>query len=526
MPGHGDVAQPADGAAVDQRLGLPERHHLGEIEIHRGGKRAGLPQHRGGPRKVGGHRLFDEHRLAAHERRDRDLGLQLAAAPRSPPRRCRAARSSAPSRRRLRECPTGAPAPPCAPRPSPRAPPPGSANPPGTPAIAPRARSCSRQSLSGSRTLPARPQSAGNLVGPQAPVKRRWFGQQSTRIAAGGTVRAISGVFRLAAIRRERRDDRRPPRIAVLVMVVAALGLPVNDLVRYAVLLFGAIAIFSGAICLDLRRWFAALAVIAVAVAGTVLWPAPRIDEGHNIFVLDSAQPDSAQPSALERVLPEGAYRLMAAEFEARHPRARRCTSSSTGCWESQAPVRGYAFSADAIHGGAAYSRRVTGIDFSDPVWLRLGAINEGHNWGSGNDLQRNKREPRWKLLHPWRLDMPYFVMVRMPAAFAGSRMCWQGLLLWERDAGRFEPLRSAERNCRTVEASRYGPDDLRRRDLKSAANASRAELDGPVARIAGGRSDVGGGACRRAAAGSPAATADDPAVGAHRSRPAGRVRA
>ena len=242
------------------------------------------------------------------------------------------------------------------------------------------------------------------------------------------------------------------PRIAVLVMMVAALGLPVNDLVRYAVLLFGAIAIFSGAIRLDLRRWFAALAVIAVAGAGTALWPAPRMDEGHNVFV-----PDSAQAGALERVLPAAAYQLMAAEFETRHPRSQRCVLKSTGCWESQAPARGYAFSADAIQGGAAYSRRVTGIDFSDPVWLRLGAINEGYNWVGGNDLQRNKREPRWKLLHPWRLDMPYFVMVRMPAAFAGSRMCWQGLLLWERDAGRFEPLRSAERNCRTIEAADAG---------------------------------------------------------------------
>ena len=72
-------------------------------------------------------------------------------------------------------------------------------------------------------------------------------------------------------------------------------------------------------------------------------------------------------------------------------------------------------------------------------MWLRLGAINEGYNWSGGNELQRNKREPRWKLLHPWRLDMPYFVMVRMPPTFVGSRLCWQGLLLWEGMPARFE---------------------------------------------------------------------------------------
>ena len=43
-------------------------------------------------------------------------------------------------------------------------------------------------------------------------------------------------------------------RIAVLALVVAALGLPINDLARYAVLLVGAIAIFSSAIWLGRRR--------------------------------------------------------------------------------------------------------------------------------------------------------------------------------------------------------------------------------------------------------------------------------
>jgi hypothetical protein len=275
---------------------------------------------------------------------------------------------------------------------------------------------------------------------------------QSTSTAAGGTVRAISGCSDLPPNAESDVTTGVVPRIAVLVMMVAALGLPVNDLVRYAVLLFGTVAVFSSDIRLGLTRWFAALAVVVVAVAVATLWPAPRIDEGHNVFIVGEAP-----GSALERVLPAEAYRLMAAEFEARYPHARRCTTGVTGCWRSEAPSRAYAFSADAIHDGAVYSRRVTGLDFSDPVWLRLGAINEGYNWSGGNELQRNKREPRWKLLHPWRLDMPYFVMVRMPSAFSGSQLCWQGLLLWERDAGRFESLRSKERDCRTVEAADTG---------------------------------------------------------------------
>ena len=240
------------------------------------------------------------------------------------------------------------------------------------------------------------------------------------------------------------------PRIAVLVMMVAALGLPVNDLVRYAVLLFGAIAIFSGDVRLGLmhglRRW----RVIVVAVAGMTLWPAPRIDEGHNVFIVDGGQ-----GGALERVLPAEAYRLMAAEFDGALSARQALHRERHRLLAERGPDRGPMLSpADGIYGGAAYSRRVTGLDFSDPVWLRLGLINEGYNWTGGNELQRNKREPRWKLLHPWRLDMPYFVMIRMPPAFIGSRLCWQGLLLWERDAGRFD----AVAECANPVAARSKP--------------------------------------------------------------------
>ena len=241
-------------------------------------------------------------------------------------------------------------------------------------------------------------------------------------------------------------------RIAVLVLVVAALGLPVNDLTRYAVLLIWSIAIFSNAIRIGRARWCAALAVLAIAIAGQWLWPAPRIEEGHNVFVTDGGR-----AGALEKGLPAEAFRLMSAEFAARYPREQRCAVGSSGCWRGEFPARSYAFSADAIFSGAGYSRRVTGIDFSDPVWWRLGFVNEGYNWYGDSDLQRDKRAPRWKVLHPWRLTMPYFVMFRFPADFADSRLCWSGLLLWETDAGRFESLLNSTLDCREIQPADAG---------------------------------------------------------------------
>jgi hypothetical protein len=102
----------------------------------------------------------------------------------------------------------------------------------------------------------------------------------------------------------------------------------------------------------------------------------------------------------------------------------------------------------------------VTGIDFSDPVWLRLGFINEKqYNWYAGqSDIQRYSREHGLaRVLHPWRFTIPYFVMYRFPAEFAGSQLCWQGEVLWEGADRRFTQWRHAEPACRPIEQEDAG---------------------------------------------------------------------
>jgi hypothetical protein len=244
-------------------------------------------------------------------------------------------------------------------------------------------------------------------------------------------------------------------RLAAIVLVAATLGLPINDLFRFALLGIAIVVVFAGAISTRLEVWVAALAVVVVAVLGQALFPAPRIEEGHNVFIVDGGR-----SGALERGLPAGAFRLMAAEFDARYPREKRCDPNAFGCWRGQGfPERTFAFSADGIHDRPAYSRRAVDIDFSDPVWSRLGFINESqYNWFGTSDVQREKRERSlWMVLHPWRLSMPYFVMYRFPADFAGSWLCWQGEVLWEGDGERFTVWRHAQRSCRPIEPTDAG---------------------------------------------------------------------
>jgi hypothetical protein len=246
-------------------------------------------------------------------------------------------------------------------------------------------------------------------------------------------------------------------RLAALVLVLAALWLPINDLFRYALLVIAAVVVATGEMSTRRASWLGALTALALCILGQVLLPAPRIEEGHNVFLLD------APGGALEAGLPAAAFRFMAAEFDARYPRARRCDPGQDGCWRGQAfPARAFAFSADGILDRPLYSRRVTGIDFADPAWLRLGFINElGYNWNSQvSDLERASRDRRsLALVHRWKLEMPWFVMYRFPADFVGSDLCWRGEVLWEGVDQHFEAISHPSMQCRTI-----APADIARR--------------------------------------------------------------
>lgn len=257
-------------------------------------------------------------------------------------------------------------------------------------------------------------------------------------------------------------SSRRQPwlRAGALALTVVILGLPINDLWRYGLLVLATLAIFSGHVSARPRAWYSALAVAALAVAVEFLFPAPRIDEGHNVFLV------GAEGSALEKGLPADAFRQMQAEFDAAYPLDRRCNPDRPGCWRRArsfprevkgcarsggGPDGPYAFSADGIFDRGTLSRRVTGIDFSDPVWLRLGFVNDArYDWCEG-DISRTKPRPWWNLFHRWQVTIPYFVAYRFPSAFAGGRLCWTGRVLWEEDGGRFAALVHDALSCRAI---------------------------------------------------------------------------
>lgn len=237
-------------------------------------------------------------------------------------------------------------------------------------------------------------------------------------------------------------------RVGAMLLAVAAVGLPINELFGYALLVAAAIAIFSGTISARPEVWLAAIVAVTAGIAVRLAVAPPPIEEGHNVFLADGAK------RPLERFLPADVHAVLQAAFDARYPPERRCDAAVPGCWRGDGfPDRAFAFSADGAIDRPAHSRRVGGIDFSDPVWLRLGVINERfYNWYGTNDLERATRDRRFFMgFRRWHLTMPWYVMYRFPTALTGSALCWRGTVLWENEQGRFDPIRHADMACRNL---------------------------------------------------------------------------
>ncbi len=264
-------------------------------------------------------------------------------------------------------------------------------------------------------------------------------------------------------------------RLLALALLVVAVGLPINQLSAYVPLLVATVAVFCGALTLRLRNWLAAAGVVAVAAfLPLLLAPAP-IAEGHNVFL--PVKPGNV----FEREVPPDVYTYMKSEFDRVYPPSVHCGLTSTGCWlNGKFPEELYALSGDGVLQNAEFSRSIRSINFDNAVWLRLGFVNDnGYNWyTAGPDVHRADRNKKiWMGLDRWRITMPWFMMLRFPSDYAGSKLCWRGDVLWPGAEGRYTPIRHADMACRDI-----GQQDIGRQIFAGSIqpNTLAMKLDAP----------------------------------------------
>src|SRR5256886_12400743 len=100
-----------------------------------------------------------------------------------------------------------------------------------------------------------------------------------------GTVRQKTG--RRALTEKDFADRRAAQpwlKLAALVLVIAALGLPVNDLFRYALLVVATVAVVAAPVAARPAPWAGAYSPVATGVLRQLLVPAPPIPLSLNAF--------------------------------------------------------------------------------------------------------------------------------------------------------------------------------------------------------------------------------------------------
>lgn len=236
-------------------------------------------------------------------------------------------------------------------------------------------------------------------------------------------------------------------RLGALALAFAVLGLPVSDLYRYALLAIAFVFIFANDVTFDRKRWLFALGTAVVAIGLYTAWPAPRIEEGYNFYF-------DAPRVIADLKLPSGVADVLQKQFDAEYPDRGRCN-------DVVFPERPrFAFSADAIYQHPKFSRRVTGIDFSDPVHLRLGDISKIVYSGLTDrcGVMRFSRDRHsLNLFDRFHLLYPTYLVYEFPAAFAGSELCWRGTVLWPNGNDGFDTLDHATMACRPLTAGDTG---------------------------------------------------------------------
>jgi len=255
------------------------------------------------------------------------------------------------------------------------------------------------------------------------------------------------------------------PRLAILGMVFAVLGMPITDIWRFLLLLAAVIAVTFGTPTALPKRWL--LAAVVVILVGGLGWflPLPHFEEGENVYI-----PLGDNLEIFARELPPDANSLMKAEFDRTYLSGRESSGGMEGFVKPRHWIE-HAFSpsADALWQNPKSSRTLNELSFSNQDQARIGAINLlTYNFYV---IQAHANRLR-KIINPAQLAlennvnlkvariagpaidrnrMPFFVMAEFDPSFLGGTTCWQGDLLWEREHEKFDLLQNRSWTCRQI---------------------------------------------------------------------------
>ena len=263
------------------------------------------------------------------------------------------------------------------------------------------------------------------------------FGQVLSRAISSD----LSGLIKTKELRMPQTIRTFFAKSLILFLVTVWIGLPINDIPRFAAAMFAVMA----TVVLPLKpysnaMWFRIGLIFLVGFFLIKALPRAGIEEGHNVFIV------KREENALRKGLPATAYAAMKQAFDQAYPAEQRCDPVRRYCWlHGGEPSSTFATSFDGIFRPGKYSRVVDDIGFLNLAGFRGGFVNDSrYNWTpQESDITRE--------------NMPYFVMYELNAAMAGGELCWRGMALWERDDGIYGKQINDAFACRNIDERDVG---------------------------------------------------------------------
>ncbi len=173
--------------------------------------------------------------------------------------------------------------------------------------------------------------------------------------------------------------------------------------------------------------------------------------------------------AVLKQGLPADVYRRMAADFDAQYPRgaalqAGTATAAGTArlCRTASSPFPPTASGTTRQASRARHRARLLRSGVAAPRLHQRKSIQLGQCPAVTRIASTATAVSSWAG-DRWHLAMPWFEMLRLPAAFAGGELCWRGEVMWEGEGGAFAALRPRA-GCRAIRARGRRPPRLRHR--------------------------------------------------------------
>jgi hypothetical protein len=236
-------------------------------------------------------------------------------------------------------------------------------------------------------------------------------------------------------------------KIFLLLLVVFIIGLPINTIFNFSLLVFIIVILITTSIQTGINKWLYAL--IGVIILRGMIWfiPSIEIQEGHNYFTY------VAKNEILEQGLPSTVFQFGKEMLQAQYKKTGKNCSDKKYCWGDNkypnkkypGPKTVYAFSADSIWQTPKYSRIVDEIDFENQNEQRIGAFNTSSlNWVDWfRDAKKRAIIPRSRI--------PKFILYEFDKNAIGGSFCWQGYVAWQQKGEKYQRLFNKEKKCKTL---------------------------------------------------------------------------